>query len=137
MIAVTGATGNIGGEVVRLLLQAKQPVRVLVRDPEKVAGLTGKVEIVRADLMEPKTLQAGFAGAEKAFILIPSIKDIPEIAESIFQAAERAGVRHVVFVSSGTIEMKPPVTVGNWHLEGEKKLKATKLAWTMLRPGNF
>ena len=69
--------------------------------------------------------------------LVASIKDIPTASGPIFGAAERAGVRHVVFVSSGTIEMKPPVTVGDWHLEGERQLKATSMAWTMLRPGNF
>src|SRR3954463_11757329 len=101
MIAVAGATGNIGGEVVRLLLEAKQKVRVLVRDPAKLGALAGRVEAVQADLMKPETLPAAFAGAEKAFILVASIKDIPSASGAIFAAAERAGVRHVVFVSSG------------------------------------
>ena len=137
MVVVTGATGNIGAEVVRLLLQAELEVRVLVRDPEKVRALAGRVEVVQADLLKPETLPAAFAGAQKAFILIASIGDIPAVAGAIFQAAERAGVRHVVFLSSGTIEYQPPVVIGQWHLEGERLLKATSMAWTMLRPGNF
>ena len=137
MIAVTGATGGIGGEVVRLLLEASQQVRVLVRQPEKAAALRGRAEVVQADLLKPETLPAAFAGATKAFVLVGTISDIPAAAGPIFQAAERAGVRHVVFVSSGTIEIEPPTTVGRWHLEGEKHLKATSMGWTMLRPGNF
>ena len=137
MIAVTGATGNIGSEVVRLLLEANQTVRVLVRDPQKLAALKGQVDVVQADLMKPQTLKAAFAGVEKAFILIADVKDIPTAAGPIFQAAEKAGVRHIVFVSSGTIVIEPPVTIGKWHLDGERLLKATSMKWTMLRPGNF
>ena len=137
MIAITGATGNIGAEVVRLLLEAKQPVRVLVRDPQKVAHLEGRAEIVKADLSQPETLVSGFAGATKAFILVANIHEIPTAAGAIFQAAERAGVKHTVFISSGTIGISPPTVIGGWHLEGERLLKATKMSWTMLRPGNF
>ena len=137
MITVTGATGNIGGEVVRLLLEADQKVRVLVRDPGKLGALQGRVEVAQGDLMKPETLAAPFTGAEKAFILVASTKDIPTAAGPIFQAAERAGVKHVGFGSSGTIEYQPPVALGDWHLEGERLLKATSMAWTMLRPGNF
>jgi uncharacterized protein YbjT (DUF2867 family) len=137
MIAVTGATGNIGAEVLRLLLEANERVRVLVRDPKKMASLKDRVEVHQADLMKPETLPAAFAGATKAFILVADIHDIPTASGAIFQAAERAGVRHVVFVSSGTINITPPTTIGGWHLEGERLLKATSLQWTMLRPGNF
>jgi uncharacterized protein YbjT (DUF2867 family) len=137
MIAITGATGNIGAEVVRLLLEAKQPVRVLVRDPSKVKHLEGRAEIVKADLSQPETLAAGFAGATKAFILVANIHEIPTASGAIFQAAERAGVKHTVFISSGTIGISPATVIGGWHLEGERLLKATKMTWTMLRPGNF
>ncbi len=137
MIAVSGATGNIGSEVVRLLLETTEKVRVLVRDPAKVGALAAKVEVVKADLMQPQTLPAAFKGADKAFILIASTKDIPAVAGPIFQAAEKAGVKHVVFISSGTIEYTTPVALGNWHLKGERLLKATSMKWTMLRPGNF
>jgi uncharacterized protein YbjT (DUF2867 family) len=137
MIAVSGATGNIGSEVVRLLLEAGEKVRVLVRDPSKAAALSAKVEVVKADLMQPETLAAAFKGADKAFILVASIKDIPTAAGKIFEAAEKAGVKHVVFVSSGIIEYAKPAVIGDWHLEGERLLKSTSMQWTMLRPGNF
>ncbi len=137
MILVTGATGNIGAEVVRLLLAAGEKVRVLARDPSKAAHLADRAEVVQGDLLQPDSLAAAFAGAERAFVLIGSINDIPAAAGPIFRAAEAAGVRHVVFQSSATIQMRPPNTVGAWHLAGEEALKGTRLAWTMLRPGNF
>jgi uncharacterized protein YbjT (DUF2867 family) len=74
---------------------------------------------------------------QKAFILIADISAIPSDSKAIFLAAEQAGVEHVVFVSSGTIDYEPAVTIGNWHLEGERHLKSASMKWTMLRPGNF
>jgi uncharacterized protein YbjT (DUF2867 family) len=59
------------------------------------------------------------------------------VAGLLFPVLSDAGVRHVAFVSSGTIDLQPPVTIGRWHLEGEAALKATGMAWTMLRPGAF
>lgn len=137
MILVTGATGNIGAELLRLLLEDHQRVRVLARDPSKLASLAGRAEVVQGDLMKPGGLPAVFAGVEKAFIMVASIEDIPTAAAPIFQAAKTAGVHHVVFLSSGTIHFQPAVAIGNWHLAGEEALKATGMQWTMLRPGNF
>ncbi len=137
MILVTGATGNIGSEIVRLLLADNQRVRVLVRDPAKLGALAERVEVVVGDLMQPSTLPAAFAGIDRAFVMIPVISEIATVAPAVFEAARAAGVQHVVFLSSGTIQMRPPMTIGAWHLAGEAALKASGVAWTMLRPGSF
>lgn len=63
--------------------------------------------------------------------------DIPALSPALFESARRAGVRHVVFLSSATIHIEPPTQVGRWHLAGEEALKASGMAFTMLRPGNF
>src|SRR5438552_3092227 len=117
MILVTGATGAIGSEVVRLLLGGSQQVRVLVRNPAKAAALEGKVEIAHGDLNQPDSLQAAFKGAKKAFVMVGEIKNLPEVASHVFRTAEQAGVEHIVFLSSATIEIDPPTQVGKWHLE--------------------
>jgi uncharacterized protein YbjT (DUF2867 family) len=65
MIAICGATGNIGAEVVRLLLEQNQSVRVLVRDAKKVSAIESRVQVAVADLMKPETLRAAFAGCRK------------------------------------------------------------------------
>ncbi len=137
MILITGATGNIGAEMVSLLIARGERVRLLVRDARKVAHLGDGVEVVTGDLLEPSTLPAAFVGVERAFVMIGTIVDIPTAAAPIFAAAKAAGVGQVVFLSSGTIQMRPQTTVGRWHAAGEDALKATDLPWTMLRPGNF
>jgi len=137
MILVTGATGNIGSEVARLLLESGHRFRVLTRDPARAAHLTGRAEVAQGDFSQPETLAAAFAGIEKTFIVTPAGEDLPVVLGPVFEAARRAGVRHVVMVSSGTIAMQPEVAIGRWHRLAEEKLKESGLAWTMLRPGNF
>jgi uncharacterized protein YbjT (DUF2867 family) len=136
MILVTGATGNIGGEVMRQLAGAGEKVRALARDPAKAAKLGPTVEVARGDLLQPETLAAAFAGATKVFLMAHA-QDLPAVAEHVASAAKRAGVAHVVLLSSSTTLMDPPVTLGAWHLAAEQRIEAAGLAWTALRPGNF
>jgi uncharacterized protein YbjT (DUF2867 family) len=138
MILVTGVTGNIGGELARLLVGAGQQVRGLTRDVSKApASLGAGVSLVQGDFARPETLPAALAGVEKAFFVANAGPRLAEVGGVFFDAARDAGVRHVVAVSSGTVEYEPPGAIGRWHLALEERLKATGLAWTMLRPGNF
>jgi uncharacterized protein YbjT (DUF2867 family) len=136
MILVTGATGDIGGEVVRQLVAGGVRVRALARDPAKAAKLGAGVEVVKGDLLAPETLGAAFDGAEKVFLMGLG-QQLPRIVEHAAPAAERAGVRHVVLLSSSTILTDPMVTIGKWHRAAEVRIEATGIPWTMLRPGNF
>jgi uncharacterized protein YbjT (DUF2867 family) len=133
MILVTGATGNIGSAVLEKLVEAGQPVRVLARDPAKLEKHGGAFEIVKGDLARPETLDAAFAGVDKLFLLA-TVPDLPKLAGHAIDAAKKAGVKHVVFVSSSAM---PRIQIGRWHAEAEAKLKASGIAWTILQPGAF
>lgn len=136
MILVTGATGTVGSEVVKQLLEAGQKVRVLVRDPAKAAKFGGKVEVVQGDLDKPETLGPAFAGVDKAFVLAMGL-DLPKLEGNAFDAAKKAGVKHIVKLSALGASIEPGIEISRWHHACEEKLKATGIAWTMLRPGNF
>ena len=136
MILVTGATGNIGGEVVRLLRQSGQRLRVLVRDPKKFVSGDDGIEVVSGDLRRPETLLPALAGVTKVFLMAHA-EELPEITGHVLQAAQHSPLRHVVLVSSSTIYIEPEVTLGRWHREAEDLIKASGLAYTMLRPGYF
>ena len=69
-ILVTGATGNVGREVVSQLLDTGAAVRALVREPDS-ANLPDEVEVVRVDLSEPDTLDARLEGVKSVFLLWP------------------------------------------------------------------
>jgi len=133
MILVTGATGNIGSELVRLLVAKKEQVRVLARDPAKASAKLGAgVEVVQGDLDQPASLAAALAGVDKAFLLA----SVPGQEESFIAAAKEAGVKHLVQNSTGGV----PRGVGSApvHAAGEKALQASSgMAWTILRPSEF
>jgi len=68
MVVVTGASGHVGGNLVRALLDQGRRVRVVVRDDARaVEGLD--VERVQADVLDPDSLKAAFDGAEVVFHL--------------------------------------------------------------------
>ncbi|MEU8324666.1 NAD(P)H-binding protein [Nonomuraea sp. NPDC048881] len=68
MIVVTGATGTVGGEVVRLLAGRGERVRAMTREPSKVA-VSPEVEVVRGDFDDPGSLAAAVRGADAVFLL--------------------------------------------------------------------
>ncbi len=136
MILVTGATGNIGSEVLAQLVQAGHAVRVLARDPAKLEKYAGKIEVVKGDLSKPETLDAAFAGVDKAFVLC-NAGDLPTLVGNATDAAKKAGVKHIVMLSSASVVDEQPTQIGRWHIEGEAKVKASGIPWTMLQPGAF
>ena len=134
MILVTGATGNIGGALVRMLLDGGHEVRVLTRDRARVTA--SGVDIAVGDLEQPETLAPALAGVDRAFFVFHAGPQLAARAADFAQAARAAGVRHVVAVSSGTIEMDPLPLIGRWHLALEEAFAGVATT-TFLRPDNF
>ncbi|XQQ07871.1 MAG: SDR family oxidoreductase [Leptolyngbya sp. IPPAS B-1204] len=133
-ILVSGATGNIGGEVIRHLLERKASIRALVRDRQKAANLEAQgVELAQGDFNQPETLEAALRGAETAFLVMPNDSHQVRLEGNFIVAATRAGVRHVVKLSvlrSGEL----PSTFQQWHRQIEEHLEASGMTWTHLRP---
>ncbi|MFZ5864221.1 MAG: SDR family oxidoreductase [Nitrospirota bacterium] len=140
LILVTGATGNVGSEAVKQLVQGGHRVRALVRDLAKAQKLGTGVEVVKGDLSKPETLTAAFAGVDKAFVLAPvNGPEFLELEGNAFDAAKHAGVKHIVKLSgiSGITTFLAKAPFGKWHTEGEQRLRALGIAWTILRPTFF
>jgi uncharacterized protein YbjT (DUF2867 family) len=133
MILVTGATGNVGNELVRLLIKEGRRLRVLSRDPEQSTRFPKTVEFVCGDLKRTETLTKALNGIEKVYLLAHPI-DLPDVTREFVKVARETGVKHIVLNSSG---MPPKTKIGGWHIEAENELKTSGLLWTMLRPGNF
>ena len=135
MILVTGASGNVGGDLVPALLASGHKVRVLVRDPRKVEGLPSTVERVIGDFAQPATLASAFAGVTR-FFLVTSEGTGTEQVQHAVTAARAAHVEHVVYLSSLSAE-HPSTMIGKWHKSREEVIEASGLSWTFLRPGAF
>lgn len=135
MILVTGATGKVGSEAVRLLRQRELPVRALVRSPEKAVALAGTgAEIAEGDLEVPPTIDAAMRDVASV-VLVSSGAPTPEL--NVVQSATRAGVEHVVKISSGGASMDSPIARRRWHAQIEDALIGSGLGYTFLRPNVY
>jgi len=134
-ILVTGATGNVGRNVVSLLSATGARVRALTRKPE-TAGLPDSVEVVRGDLSDPSTFEGSLEGVASVFLMVRDFSiPIPPILELLTKH-----VRRIVFLSSAAIQDEQPVQtnpIGKIHLGIEDAIRNTGLEWTFLRPWAF
>jgi len=138
-ILVTGATGNVGRNVVSLLSGAgarvRAHIRALTRNPN-TAGMPDSVEVVRGDLSDPSTLEGPLEGVDSVFLMVRAFSaPIVPIMELLKKRARR-----IVFLSSAAIQDELPVQtnpIGKIHLEIEEAIEKTGLEWTFLRPGAF
>src|SRR5829696_1444424 len=109
MILVTGATGNIGREVVNLLLEDGQKVRAVTRDPA-TAALPDGAEVVGGDPSQPTTLTAALPGVEAVLVSPRALGDATAgaaTAELLVLAAAQ-GMQRVVALSAATVEYPGP-----------------------------
>ncbi|MEE2046524.1 NAD(P)H-binding protein, partial [Nocardiopsis tropica] len=104
---VTGATGYIGGRLVPELLEAGHAVRCLVRTPGKLRDVDWRsgVEVLRGDVVSGDGLEGALEGIDTAYYLVHSMgggRDFgsadAEGARNFARAAERAGVRRLVYL---------------------------------------
>ncbi len=132
-ILVTGATGNVGREVIRALLAKGLRVRAAVRDPSRSQPRFGaEVESVRLDFHDPATFRVA-VGADAIFLMRPpAIADVEKTLLPFIDHARGLGVRHVVFLSVAGADKNRLVP----HHAVEQHL-AKGAGWTVLRPGFF
>jgi uncharacterized protein YbjT (DUF2867 family) len=131
MILVTGATGNVGGEVVRALLRAGADVRALVRD-ENVVLPAGAGRAI-GDLNEPDSLTDALRDVRGVFLL-PGYRDM----DGLLERMSRAGVEHVVLLSGTSVTATDTDNaVSRYMIRSEAAVLDSGLEWTFLRPCAF
>jgi uncharacterized protein YbjT (DUF2867 family) len=128
MILVTGATGNVGRELVPLLARTGRPVRAFVRDKGKMHAVAGCIECVEGDLDRPETLATAMRGVDSVYVVSPLT---PQVS-NVVAAAKAAGVRCIV--KQSTIEADRSLGPGKWHRAQELLIEDSGMEWTFLRP---
>src|ERR1700742_4400145 len=135
-ILVTGATGNVGRQVVTQLLAADCRLRAMTRNPDR-AGLPPQVEVVRGDLTDADSLERCLGDIDAVFL----VWTVPATAAD---AAVRRIARHarrVVLLTAPHKTPHPlfqqPNPLRELYAEVERLIERSGLEWTFLRPGMF
>jgi uncharacterized protein YbjT (DUF2867 family) len=105
-VLLTGASGYVGGRLLRALEARGRAVRCLARRPEFLTGRVGPgTEVVRGDLLAPESLPAALEGVGTAYYLVHSLgagarfeRDDREAATNFAAAAGAAGVERIVYL---------------------------------------
>jgi uncharacterized protein YbjT (DUF2867 family) len=134
MILVTGASGNVGREVLGQIVKTGRNVRAAYQSVEKAKMAPAGVEGVVVDFNRSETLRAALEGVERVFLVGPPAETITELERKATDAIKRSGVRQLVKLSAmGT----RAATFPRLHAESEDYIKDSGVGYTFLRPNGF
>ena len=134
MILITGAAGHIGHELIRLLEESGAEFRIMVSPAAGEEHRDRKYTTVPGDWDDPGSLAAAVKGADRVFLSSPAGPEQAERQGRLVEAARKAGVSHLVKLSSLGARLDDTSRLGRWHAEIERRIEASGLAYTHLRP---
>jgi uncharacterized protein YbjT (DUF2867 family) len=134
MILITGASGNVGREVVKQALAVGLKIRATFQSPAVAAKAPAGLEGVIMDYAKPDTIRPALHGVEKIFLVGPPLRDLPTFEANFIKEVRAAGQQHVVKLSAlgGRESMFP-----SQHRDSEENIEASGLPYTFLRPNGF
>ena len=135
-ILVTGATGNVGRQVVEQLVKRGADVHALVRDPAK-ANLPAGVTVVKGDLLDVDSLRSAFSGVSTLFLLNAVVPEEFTQALTALNLAREAGIERIVYLSviHSDLYVNVPHFAGKFGVE--RMIEQMGFKATILRPAYF
>jgi uncharacterized protein YbjT (DUF2867 family) len=134
MILITGASGNVGKEVLKQILAMGAKVRAAFRSAGKAASAPSGVDIVTMDYNQPQTVQAALKGVEQVFLVGPPTSNLTALERKAIDEIKQSEARYVVKLSAmgGRTAIVP-----KQHADSEDYIKSSGLSYTFLRPNGF
>lgn len=135
---ILGASGQTGSEAVRILSQAGFPTRITYRDAKELDGLTGMyTDALEADYGNVESLKIAMDGCERVFVIQPVTPEMTEHAQNIYQAAQSAGVSHIIRISNMATGPDISSVIAKMHYEADEALKNLGCTYTILKGANY
>jgi NADH dehydrogenase len=143
VILLTGATGNVGSQVLRRLTARGERVRVLVRDPRRLGSERVRVQIALGDLSDPASFRNALRGVETVVHLAAAIRDQPRASMEelnavatlrLVRAAERARTERFVFFSAIGASLHSRARFFRAKALAERAVEESDLATTVFSP---
>jgi uncharacterized protein YbjT (DUF2867 family) len=132
-ILVTGASGNIGRELIQILRAANANVIAGSSSGKAKPGVPTR----KVDLADTATLADGFAGVDTLFLLLPLQSNMLDLARNAVAAAKAAGVKHIVHSSGAGADATSPAMIARVHGEVDQLIKDSGIPYTLTLPVNF
>jgi uncharacterized protein YbjT (DUF2867 family) len=134
MILITGASGNVGKEVLKQAAGLGIKVRAAFQTARKAATAPSGVEIATVDFNQPETLQAALKGVDKVFLVGPPAQNLVALERKAVDAIKRSGAAHILKLSEmgGRGAIFP-----RQHADSEDYIKSSGVPCTFLRPNGF
>jgi uncharacterized protein YbjT (DUF2867 family) len=133
-VLVTGATGNLGSQVVRELQGRDASVRAFVRDPDRAAEKLGDgVELAAGDFSDAASLRRALEGVEQVFLTSADGPQKVEHETAVIDAATTAGVSLIVKLSTLGAQVGLPLPPFDWHGRIEQHLRRSAVSAVILR----
>ncbi|MBE1878176.1 SDR family oxidoreductase [Myceligenerans pegani] len=131
-LAITGATGHVGGAVFEHLRDSGLPIRLVVRDAERAPE--GARDVAEASFGDRGAATAALRGIDVLF-MVSAAESADRLDEhrTFVDAAAAAGVRHVVYTSFLGAAADATFTLARTHWATEQHLRESGMAWTFLR----
>lgn len=132
-IAITGATGQLGGRVARLLADAGVPLRLVVRTPSRAPELPG-CEVAQAEYGDADAVREALSGYDLALMVSAGESaDRVDQHRTFVNAAADAGVQHLVYTSFAAASPEATFTLGRDHWHTEEAIRDSGATFTLLR----
>lgn len=144
-VFLTGATGFVGTEITRKLIEKGYIVKVLVRDEKRLKVKSEKIEIAKGDILDAESVLKGISGCDVVINLVGIIREFPErgitfenmhfvATKNAVDAANRSGISRFIQMSANGTRQD---AVSNYHktkYRAEEYLKNSNLIYTIFRP---
>jgi uncharacterized protein YbjT (DUF2867 family) len=134
MILITGASGNVGSEVLTQAVAAGLPIRAAYQSRDKANGAPAGVDAVLMDYTQPDTVRLALRGVEKVFLVGPPVANIADLEGGVVRECRRAGVTLLVKLSALGGRK---ATFPSLHRDSEERIEAVGVPYTFLRANGF
>ena len=136
MILITGASGNVGGAVLKRVLDPERPVSAMYRSDADARNVPRNAQAVLADFADKDSLRRAFENVDFLFLVCSPIPQLVEFEGNAIEIAREQGVKHVVMNSSagaGRWNKSFP----QWHAAAERALESSGVGYSIVRPNSF